>query len=312
MSEMPTDTAPAAEPAADEPFRSGFVALVGRPNAGKSTLLNRLVGEKVAIVSPKPQTTRNQIRGVLTRDDGQIVFVDTPGIHKPGYALNRRMMQLVTEALASVDLVLLLVDATSRPGAGDRFALDLVAGAGKPVFLVLNKVDRIANKNALLPVIESRAAGHEFAEVVPISARSGANVDRLVDVVLRYLPAGPRYFPDDEYTDQPVRMLAAELVREQILLTTGEELPYVTAVVIERWEETDEIARIFALVFVERPTQKAIVIGKGGQRLKEIGTAARVQLEEILGKQVFLRVHVVVREHWRNDERALDELGIET
>ena len=294
------------------PFKSGFVGLVGRPNAGKSTLLNQLVGEKVAIVSPKPQTTRNQIRGVLTREDGQIVFVDTPGIHKPGYALNRRMMQLVAEALQTVDLVLLLVDATSRPGAGDRFALDLVAASGKPVFLVLNKVDRISNKSSLLPIIESRAAGHEFAEVVPLSARTGTNVGRLVDAVLGYLPEGPRYFPDDEYTDQPMRVLAAELVREQLLLTTGEELPYVTAVVVERWEETDELAKIYCLVFVERSTQKAIVIGRGGQRLKEIGTAAREQLEEILGKKVFLQIHVVVREHWRNNERLLDELGIET
>ena len=161
-------------------------------------------------------------------------------------------------------------------------------------------------------MIESRAAGHEFAEVVPLSARTGANVDRLVDAVLTYLPEGPRYFPDDEYTDQPMRVLAAELVREQLLLTTGEELPYVTAVVVERWEETDELAKIYCLVFVERQTQKAIVIGRGGQRLKEIGTAAREQLEEILGKKVFLQIHVVVREHWRNDERTLDELGIET
>jgi GTP-binding protein Era len=294
-----------------EPFRSGFVGLVGRPNAGKSTLLNRLVGEKVAIVSPKPQTTRNQIRGVLNREDAQIVFVDTPGIHKPGYALNRRMMQLVVEALSSVDLVLLLVDATSRPGAGDAFALDLVAKSGKPVFLVLNKVDRVSNKSALLPVIESRASGHEFAEVVPISAKTGVNVDRLVDAVVAHLPEGPRYFPEDEYTDQPLRMLAAELVREQILLSTGEELPYVTAVVVERWEETETIAKIYCLVFVERPSQKAIVIGKGGARLKDIGTVARAQLEETMGKQVFLKIHVVVREQWRNDESALDELGID-
>ncbi len=311
MSELPAETDPKTEPDEGEPFRSGFVGLVGRPNAGKSTLLNRLVGEKVAIVSPKPQTTRNQIRGVLTREDGQVVFVDTPGIHKPGYALNRRMMQLVAEALATVDVVLLLVDATSRPGAGDRFAQELVAGSGKPVFLVLNKVDRVGKKDTLLPMIESRSEGQTYAEIVPISARTGSNVTRLVDAVLRYLPEGPRYFPDDEYTDQPMRMLAAELVREQILLTTGEELPYVTAVVVERWEETDELAKVYCLVFVERPTQKAIVIGKGGQRLKEIGTVARTGLEEIMGKKVFLQIHVVVREHWRNDERLLDELGIE-
>lgn len=293
------------------PFRSGFVALIGRPNAGKSTLLNRLVGEKVAIVSDKPQTTRTQVRGFLTRPDGQIVFVDTPGIHKPGYALNRRMMQLVSEALSSVDLILLLVDATSRPGAGDRFALDLVFGAGKPVFLVLNKVDRLKNKNELLPIIESRSAEQSFAEVVPISARTGANVDRLVETILGYLPEGPPFFSEDEYTDQPMRLLAAEIVREKILHMTGDELPYVTAVVVERWEEDDQLAKIYCLVFVERPTQKAIVIGRGGERLKEVGTSARGEIEAILGKKVFLQIHVVVREHWRNDERLLDELGIE-
>ena len=291
--------------------RSGFVALVGRPNAGKSTLLNHLVGEKVAIVSDKPQTTRNQIRGVLNRPDGQVVFVDTPGIHKPGYALNRRMMSYVSEALATVDLILLIVDGTSEPGAGDRFAQELVFGSGKPVFLVLNKIDRFKSKSALLPVLDSRAAGREFAEIVPISARTGDNVDVLLDLVMNYLPEGPSYFPEDEYTDQPMRMLAAELVREQILLATGEELPYVTAVVVERWDESDEIANVYCLVFVERPSQKAIVIGKGGQQLKEVGTRARMQMEEILGKKVYLQIHVVVREHWRNDERILDTLGIE-
>ena len=307
-----TDESPDTTPTAVESgFRSGLVGLIGRPNAGKSTLLNRLVGEKVAIVSDKPQTTRTQVRGVLTRPEGQIVFVDTPGIHKPGYALNRRMMHMVTEALHGVDVLLLLVDATSRPGAGDRFALELVAGAGKPVLLVLTKVDRIKNKNDLLPVIESRAAGHAFAEVIPISARTGANVDRLVETLLRYLPEGPRLFADDEYTDQPMRTLAAELVREKILQTTGDELPYVTAVVVERWEEAEDLAKIYCLVFVERPTQRAIIIGQAGDRLREVGTAARIELEEILGKRVFLQVHVVVREHWRNDNRALDELGIE-
>jgi GTP-binding protein Era len=221
------------------------------------------------------------------------------------------MMQLVTEALTSVDLLLLLVDATARRGAGDRFAEELVLGAGKPVFLVLNKVDRVRDKGALLPLIQERTEGKDFAEVIPLSALTGANADRLVDTVLSYLPPGPKYFPEDEYTDQPLRTLAAELVREKILHQTGEELPYVTAVAVERWEETDTLAKVYCLVFVERDSQKAIIIGKGGQRLKEIGAQARAELEEIVGKQVYLQIHVVVREHWRNNPRVLDELGIE-
>ncbi len=292
--------------------RSGFVGLVGRPNAGKSTLLNRLIGEKVAIVSNKPQTTRNQIRGYLTRPDGQIVFIDTPGIHKPGFALNRRMMGLVSEALSSVDLLLLLVDVSTRPGSGDRFALDLVMGSGKPVFLVLNKIDKLKRREELFKIIEQRSAGHDFKEIVPIAAEKGTNVERLADTVMRYLPEGPNYFPDDEYTDQPMRTLAAELVREQLLRATGEELPYVTAVIVERWEENDELARIHVVVFVERSSQKAIVIGKGGSMLKEVGSRARHEIEQILGKKVFLGIHVTVREQWRNDDRMLDEMGIET
>ena len=293
------------------PFRSGFVALVGRPNAGKSTLLNRIVGHKLAIVSNKPQTTRTQIRGVLTRPDGQIVFLDTPGIHKPGYALNRRMMQMVQEALMSVDVVLLLVDASSRRGSGDRFAEELVLKSGKPVFLVLNKVDRVGDKERLLPLIQEMTEGKDYAEVVPISARTGRNVGRLVDAVLARLPEGPRYFDEDAYTDQPMRTLAAEIVREKILHQTSEEIPYVTAVTVERWDETDTIAKIYCLIFVERESQKAIIIGRGAQRLKEIGSDARAELEQILGKQVYLQAHVVVREQWRNNERLLDELGIE-
>jgi len=321
--DVPRDADPAAPAQADstapdslrtrtpEGYRSGFVALVGRPNAGKSTLLNRLVGEKVAIVSDKPQTTRTQIRGVLSREGGQAVFVDTPGIHKPGYALNRRMMQTVTEALHSVDLILLLVDASSRPGAGDRFALDLVTKSGKPVILVLTKVDRIRRRQDLLPIIASRAGDHVFEEVIPISGRTGLNVDRLEQLVFDRLPEGPKYFPDDEYTDQPVRTLAAELVREQILHATGDELPFVTAVIVERWEETESLAKVYCLILVERASQRGIIVGRAGQQLKDIGTRARAGIEEVLGKQVYLQLHVAVREHWRNDDRVLDEMGIE-
>jgi GTP-binding protein Era len=303
-----TDHPSGASPTA---FRSGFVALVGRPNAGKSTLLNRLVGEKVAIVSEKPQTTRTQIRGFITRPEGQLVFVDTPGVHKPGYELNRRMMHLVSEALLSVDVVLVILDAAARRGAGDRFVEDLVFASGKPVILVLNKVDLVRDKDRLLPMIAELTAEREYAEVVPISARRGTNVDSLVETVLGYLPEGPRYFPDDEYTDQPLRMLAAELVREQILRATGEELPYVTAVVVERWDESATIAKVYCRIFVERESQRGIVIGKGGMRLKEIGTNARHEIEQTLGKQVYLELHVVVRERWRDDERVLGELGLE-
>lgn len=306
------DTAESRRPLETPPgFRSGFIALVGRPNAGKSTLLNRLVGEKVAIVSNKPQTTRTQIRGVLSRPEGQAILVDTPGIHKPGYALNRRMMQVVTEALHTVDLILLLVDAESRPGSGDRFTLDLVAGSGKPVMLVLTKVDRVRRKTDLLKIIEARSAAHPFEEIVPISSRSGVNVERLADLLFERLPEGPKYFPDDEYTDQPMRLLAAELVREQILHATGEELPYVTGVLVERWEESEALSKIYCLIVVERSSQRGIIVGKGGLQLKDIGSKARVEIEAILGKKVYLQLHVAVREHWRNDERALDEMGIE-
>jgi GTP-binding protein Era len=293
--------------ASPEGYRSGFAALVGRPNSGKSTLLNRLVGEKVAIVSNKPQTTRTQIRGFISRPEGQLVFVDTPGVHKPGFALNRRMMQHVSEALLSVDVVLLMMDAAARRGAGDQF----VGASGKPVILVLNKVDLLADKERLLPMITELTRDRSFAEVVPVSARRGTNVDRLVDAVFAHLPLGPRYYPDDEFTDQPIRMLAAELVREQILHATGDELPYVTAVVVERWDETDGLAKVYCRIYVERESQRGIVIGKGGLRLKEIGTNARHEIESTMGKKIYLELHVVVREHWRNDERILDELGIE-
>jgi GTPase len=313
MIEMDQTTTEASDEQEELPenYRSGFAALVGRPNAGKSTLLNYLVGEKVAIVSNKPQTTRNQIRGFISRPDGQVVFVDTPGVHKPGYELNRRMMHHVSEALLTVDVVILLVDATASRGAGDQFVEDLVFSSGKPIILALNKVDLVSDKQCLLPMIAERTKDRAFAEVVPLSARRGTNADRLVDAVMGYLPNGPKYYPDDEFTDQPVRMLAAELVREQLLLATGDELPYVTAVVVERWDESEGIAKVYCRIYVERESQRGIVIGKGGLRLKEIGTNARFEIESALQKKVYLQLHVVVRERWRDDERVLDELGIE-
>lgn len=292
-------------------LKSGMVALIGRPNAGKSTLLNKLVGEKIAIVSDKPQTTRTRISGVLTRAEGQIVFLDTPGIHKPGYKLNRRMMSIVTDALSTVDLIMLMIDATAPMGAGDRFVLDMLKRVKARAFLIPNKVDALRDKSRLLPLIGAYNAEREFAEVIPISALTGDGAELLIEKAFEYLPEGQPLYPEDELTDQPERAIVAELVREKILQTTGEEIPYVTAVVTERWEETEELTQINCLIYVERPSHRAIVIGRGGARLKEIGTAARADIERLLGRHIYLTLFVKVREHWRDDERTLNELGIQ-
>ncbi len=291
--------------------RSGVVALIGRPNAGKSTLLNRVVGEKIAIVSDKPQTTRTRISGVLTREEGQMVFLDTPGVHKPGYNLNRRMMSVVTDALSTVDLILLMIDATAAIGAGDRFTLDMMKRVGTRAFLVPNKVDALRDKSKLLPLIGYYANEREFAEVVPVSALTGDGVELLIGKAFEYLPTGAPLYPEDHLTDQPERVIVAELVREKILQTTGEEIPYVTAVVTEAWEEGEDLTRINCLIYVERQSHRAIIIGRGGARLKEIGTLARADIEKLLGRHVFLSLFVKVREHWRDDERTLNELGIQ-
>jgi GTP-binding protein Era len=290
---------------------SGFVALVGRPNAGKSTLLNRAVGEKIAAVSNKPQTTRHKIRGIVNTDRGQIVFVDTPGVHKPGYLLNRRMMAAVHDALATVDLVVLLRDASTSTGSGDNFVLDLVKNAGPPAILALNKIDKLRDKTALLPLIESYSKQHEFAEIVPVSALKGDAVDHLLGLIAQHLPIAPPLFDEDDLTDQPLRAIVAELVREKILAATGEEIPYVTAVITERWDDSDpELLRIYCAIYVERESQKAIIIGKGGAKLKKIGTDARLDAERLTGRKVYLQLFVKVAENWRNRERTLDELGI--
>ena len=294
----------------DENRKCGVVALIGRPNAGKSTMLNRLVGEKIAIVSDKPQTTRTRITGVLTQPEGQIVFLDTPGIHKPIHKLNRRMMSFVTDALSSVDLIVLLIDATQPMGRGDRFVLDMIRSTSTTAFLLPNKVDLMRDKKQLLPLIKTYTDEREFAEVVPISALTGDGVDLLIKKLFEALPTGPLLFPEDEMTDQPERVLAAEMVREKILQATGDELPYVTAVFTERWEETEGLTIIHCLIYVERASHRAIVIGKGGARLKEVGTAARADIEKLLGRRVFLNLFVKVRERWRDDERVLNELGI--
>ncbi|MFN0085627.1 MAG: GTPase Era [Blastocatellia bacterium] len=295
----------------ETPHKSGFAALIGRPNAGKSTLLNALVGEHIAAVSAKPQTTRTRIKGIVTRPEGQIVFLDTPGVHKPGYALNRRMMGLVADALQQVDLILLMRDATETLGAGDRFTLDLIKQAGKPAFLLLNKIDLLKDKSRLLPLIQHYTGEFDFAEVLPISARKGDNQELLVKRILETLPPGERLFDEESFTDELERNIVAELVREKILERTKQELPFATAVRTELWEETGDATEIHCVIYVERDSQKPIIIGRAGQMLKEIGTEARRDIERMLDRHVRLNLFVRVQDDWRNDPRTLDELGIE-
>jgi len=292
-------------------FRAGFVALIGRPNAGKSTLLNQLVGQKLAAVSNKPQTTRFRIQGIITRPDGQIVLVDTPGVHKPGYAMNRRMMSTVQDALLGVDLVCLIRDASVGTGNGDRFVMDLVRKSGKPALLLLNKIDKLADKAELLPLIDWYRHEYDWHEVIPISALRGSMVDVLLDQVMKHLPESEALFAEDELTDQSVRTMVAEIIREKILQTTEEEIPYVTAVVVEKWEEErEDFTRIYCAIFVERPSQKKIIIGKGAARLKDIGTRARQEIEHLLGHRCHLELFVKVEEDWRNKNHLLDEMGL--
>jgi len=295
-------------------YRSGTVALVGRPNAGKSTLLNRLVGVKVAITSDKPQTTRHRILGVLTRPDGQVIFVDTPGVHRPHFRMNKRMMDTTRAALRDVDLVALLIDVAEEPGAGVNFVVNLVSDLRVPVFLLLNKVDRIP-KPKLLPMIQKLGEKASWAEVIPISALKGDNCDSFLEAALSYLPEGPPLYPEDTLTDRSERFLTAELVREQLLRHTRDELPFTTAVTVDAWEEPERpagVVRIFATIFVDADSQKPIVIGRGGSMLKKVGTAARAQIEQMLGRRVFLDLRVKVRSGWREQPRTLDELEIDS
>ena len=293
-------------------MKSGFVSLLGRPNAGKSTLLNRMIGQKVAIVSDKPQTTRTRIVGVKTYDEGQIVFVDTPGVHKPTHRMNVRMVSLALDAMREVDVVALIVDASVKPGPGDRYMLEVLKEVTSPVILVLNKVDLIA-KNRLLPMIDRYRQEHPFVEIVPISAVDGTNVDVLEKLFLQYVPEGEPLYPSDYLTDQPERFFASEIVREQVLQLTHDELPHSTAVIVDRFEEPgeDKVLRLYCTILVERESQKPIVVGKGGAMIKKIGTIARQQLEEVFDARVFLDLHVKVKSEWRDDDRLLDELGIQ-
>jgi GTP-binding protein Era len=271
------------------PFRSGFVCILGRPNAGKSTMLNALVGEKLAIISPKPQTTRNRIQGVVHlpkakgRDAGQIVLIDTPGVHKPDSSLGRKMMVEVREALEGCDLVLVIMDVTRKFDPRDQFALDLLKQSGTKAFLVLNKVDLLRDKSKLLPVIEEYRKFYDFKQVIPISALKRSGLDVLLQEVISALPRGPAYFPADQVTDQPARFMASEIIREQVLLETEEEIPYATTVVVDTFEEGKRLTRIAATVYCERDGQKGILVGKRGQMLKRIGTGARLHIERVPG-----------------------------
>jgi len=292
-------------------YHAGYVALIGRPNAGKSTLLNRLVGQKIAAVSDKPQTTRFKIQGVITKPKGQIVLVDTPGVHQPGYALNRRMMSAVQDALLGVDLVCLIVDASVSTGQGDRFVLELIKRSEKPALLLLNKIDKLEDKSQLLPKIDWYKTEYDWREIIPISALKNEMTDVLLESSLRHLPEGEPIFAEDELTDQSVRVLVSEIVREKLLRSTGDEIPYVTAVVTERFDEVrEDFARINCVIVVERGSQKKIVIGKGAARLKEIGTQARREIETMLGHRVHLELFVKVEEDWRNSDHLLDEFGL--
>jgi len=293
------------------PTKAGFVALIGRPNAGKSTLINRLVGQKIAAVSDKPQTTRFRIQGVITKPEGQVVLVDTPGVHLPGYELNRRMMATVQEALHGVDLIALIRDASVSTGNGDRFVLELIKQSEVPAVLLLNKIDKLEDKSALLPLIDWYRKEHDWRDIVPISALKNEMVDELLQAFLANLPEGEPLFSEDELTDQSLRVLVSEIIREKVLQSMGDELPYVTAVVTEQFlEEREDFTRISCVIVVERPSQKKIIIGKGASRLKDIGIRARRDIEELLGHRCHLELFVKVEEDWRNSNKLLDEFGL--
>ncbi|MEG6513004.1 GTPase Era [Desulforamulus ruminis] len=293
-----------------EGYRSGFVALVGRPNVGKSTLLNKLVGQKVAIMSDKPQTTRHKIHSVLSRNEAQIIFLDTPGIHKPRHKLGEHLVDVALGALKEVDVVLFLAEASDPPGAGDQYIAEQLKGLKTPVFLLLNKIDLI-KKEEILERIHQYKDLAPFAEIVPVSALAGENVDRLIDVIIRYLPEGPQYYPAEMVTDRPERFIMAEIVREKVLHLTSEEIPHSVAVVVEQMQKrSNGLVAVNAVIYTERDSQKAILIGKGGKMLKEVGRRAREEIENLLGSKVYLELWVKVKKDWRNKVGDLKNFGL--
>ncbi|MGB3940841.1 MAG: GTPase Era [Candidatus Manganitrophaceae bacterium] len=292
------------------PYRSGFVAIIGRPNVGKSTLLNQLLGQKISIISDKPQTTRNRILGVKTLPEAQIVFFDTPGIHKARSPLNRRMVQAAIDSLQEVDLVFFLIEPDPEPGEGDRFIMERLQKIKTPKLLAVNKID-LVKRDRLIPLLNFYTKEGLFAEIVPISALTGENVDRLLSVALQHLPEGSPYFPEDQVTDQPVRFLAAEMIREKVFQRMEEEVPYAVAVEIEEFKEEEErnLITIRAMLYVERDSQKGILIGRKGEVLKEIGRSAREELETLLGTRIFMELWVKVKKGWSKDEGFLTRMG---
>src|SRR5437762_1440572 len=291
--------------------KAGYASLVGRPNAGKSTLLNRIIGEKIAIVSDKPQTTRNRIVGVKNYPEGQIAFVDTPGIHRPLHRLNVRMVDAAVDTLREVDVIALVFDASTKPGHGDEYVSGLLKDLRTPAVLVMNKIDLVA-KSKLLPLIDRARRWHDFAAIVPVSATTGDGVDRLEQVLLEQLPEGEPGYPDDYLTDQPERALVAETVREKVLQHTRDELPFSTAVVVDEFDEEERhrLLRLYCTIFVEVESQKPIVIGRAGEMIKRIGTEARLDLEAFFGTKVYLDLRVKVNPNWRDNDRVLDDIGV--
>ncbi|WP_066636541.1 GTPase Era [Desulfolucanica intricata] len=290
-------------------FKSGFVAIIGRPNVGKSTLMNRMIGQKVAIMSDKPQTTRHKIHSVLTRDHAQVVFLDTPGVHKPKHKLGQHMVDTALSTLKEVDLILFMVEANTPSGAGDQYIMNELSKIATPIFLIINKVDLIS-KNQLLPLIAEFQTKLDFKEIIPVSALQGDNVDRLADLIIRYLPEGPKYYPDDMITDKPEQFIMAELIREKVLHLTSQEIPHSVAVVIEDIQpRPNNTVYVGSLIYVERDSQKGIIIGKKGQMLKQIGQLAREDIEKLLGSKIYLELRVKVRDDWRNKEAFLKSFG---
>ncbi len=293
-------------------MKFGTVAIIGRSNVGKSTLLNRLLGEKISIVSSKPQTTRTRVMGIVHAEGAQIAFLDTPGLHKPDHLLNRRMVRAAVETLEDADVLYMLMEATSRPGPGDLSAIkymkEALAKQPRPVILVMTKID-LVNKHKMLPVLDQYAQLFAWTEVVPVSAQVNDNVERLLAVTVPYLPSGEGLYGEDVVTDQTMRTLAAEMIREKVIQATEDEVPYATAVEIDEFIEEGRLAKIRASIMVERETQKGILIGKQGERLKSIGTQARLDMEKVFGMKVFLELWVKVRKDWREDEQALVQLG---